>query len=113
VAAGTQNFQHADRPFSSPITRIVIHTTESPYASAIRFFAQGHGQASAAYVIRSSDGAITQMVQEKDIAWHAGNRQYNATSIGIEHEAYIHDCSWYTNAMYESSARLVAYLTRK
>jgi hypothetical protein len=53
------------------------------------------------------------MVHERDIAWHAGNRQYNATSIGIEHEAYVHDCAWYTDAMYESSARLVAYLTRK
>src|SRR5262249_32089613 len=29
VAAGAANFLRADRPFSSPITRIVIHTTES------------------------------------------------------------------------------------
>jgi len=113
VPAGVKNFQPADRPFSSPITRIVIHTTEAPYAAAIRFFSQGRGDASAAYVIRSGDGAITQMVHERDIAWHAGNRQYNATSIGIEHEAYAHNCGWYTNAMYESSARLVASLTRK
>jgi photosystem II stability/assembly factor-like uncharacterized protein len=113
VPADVKNFQPADRPFSSPITRIVIHTTEAPYTAAIRFFSQGRGDASAAYVIRSSDGAITQMVHERDIAWHAGNRQYNATSIGIEHEAYVDNCAWYTNAMYESSARLVAYLTRK
>ncbi|HEY2741608.1 MAG TPA: N-acetylmuramoyl-L-alanine amidase [Gaiellaceae bacterium] len=113
VAASPKNFQRADRPFSSPITRIVIHTTEGPYASAIRSFSHPGQQASAAYVIRSSDGAITQTVPEQDIAWHSGNRQYNATSIGIEHEAFVGNCSWYTNAMYRSSARLVAFLTRK
>src|SRR5262249_46954189 len=26
---------------------------------------------------------------------------------------FVHNCSWYTNAMYRSSARLVAFLTRK
>lgn len=113
IPAGRKSFLRADRPFSSPITRIVIHTTEGPYASAIREFAHAGTRSSAAYVIRSSDGAITQMVHEKDVAWHSGNREYNATSIGIEHEAFVHDCSWYTNAMYRSSARLVAYLTSK
>jgi N-acetyl-anhydromuramyl-L-alanine amidase AmpD/photosystem II stability/assembly factor-like uncharacterized protein len=113
VAASPQNFQRADRPFSSPITRIVIHTTEAPYAAAIRYFAHAGPVASADYVIRSSDGAITQMVHESDIAWHSGNRQYNATSIGIEHEAFVHNCSWYTTAMYRSSARLVAHLADK
>lgn len=113
VAANPRNFQHADRPFSSPITRIVIHTTEGPYASAIHLFAHPGPLASAAYVIRSSDGAITQMVHESDIAWHSGNRQYNATSIGIEHEAFVHDCAWYSTAMYRSSARLVAHLAVK
>jgi N-acetyl-anhydromuramyl-L-alanine amidase AmpD/photosystem II stability/assembly factor-like uncharacterized protein len=113
VPASPANFQRANRPFTSPITRIVIHTTETSYASAIRFFSHPGAEASAHYVIRSSDGAITQMVHERDIAWHAGNSQYNTTSIGIEHEAFVHDCSWYTDAMYQSSARLVAFLTRK
>jgi photosystem II stability/assembly factor-like uncharacterized protein len=113
LAASPKNFQRADRPFSSPITRIVIHTTEAPYAAAIRYFAHAGPVASPAYIVRSSDGAITQMVHERDIAWHAGNRQYNATSIGIEHEAFVGNCSWYTSAMYRSSARLVAQLARK
>lgn len=113
VPASPANFQAANRPFSSLITRIVIHTTETPYATAIRFFSRPGARTSAHYVIRSSDGAITQMVHDKDIAWHSGNAQYNATSIGIEHEAFVHDCSWYTDAMYQSSARLVAFLTRK
>jgi len=113
VAASPKNFERANRPFTSPITRIVIHTTEAPYASVIGGFAHAGPIASANYVIRSSDGAITQMVHEKDIAWHSGNRQYNATSIGIEHEAYVGNCGWYTSAMYRSSARLVAHLALK
>ena len=113
MPASRANYYRANRPFSSPITRIVIHTTESPYAAAIGFFAHSGAHASAHYVIRSSDGAITQMIHDRDIAWHAGNPQYNATSIGIEHEAYVHDCSWYTDAMYQSSARLVAFLVRQ
>ena len=113
VPASPANFQRANRPFTSPITRIVIHTTETSFASAIRFFSHPGAEASAHYVIRSSDGAITQMVDERDIAWHAGNPRYNASSIGIEHEAFVHDCSWFTDAMYQSSARLVAFLARK
>ena len=31
----------------------------------------------------------------------------------IEHEAFVRSCTWYTDAMYRSSARLVAYLVLK
>src|SRR5690606_37754439 len=65
---------------------------------------------SAHYVIRSSDGQITQMVQDNDIAWHAGNSTYNRQSIGIEHEGYVNNASWYTNAMYQASANLTRWL---
>jgi photosystem II stability/assembly factor-like uncharacterized protein len=53
------------------------------------------------------------MLAEKDIGWHAGNSYYNATTIGIEHEAFTSNCSWFTDAMYRGSARLVAYLVLK
>jgi hypothetical protein len=46
------------------------------------------------------------MVREKDIAWHAGNWTYNTQSIGIEHEGWVSDASWYTDAMYRASAAL-------
>ena len=59
---------------------------------------------SAHYVVRSSDGQITQMVAEKDVAWHA--RSANSTSVGIEHEGFIDNPSWFTDAMYRASAAL-------
>lgn len=60
---------------------------------------------------RPSDGDITQMVRDKDIAYHA--REANSYSIGIEHEGYIDNPSWYTDTMYRSSAKLTPYLCDK
>ena len=60
---------------------------------------------SAHYVIRSADGQVTQMVRERDKAWHA--RAANGYTIGIEHEAYGNIWSFFTDEMYRSSADLV------
>jgi len=54
--------------------------------------------------VRSSDGQVTQMVREKNRAWHAGD--YNRRSVGIEHEGYVNNASWFTDQMYRSSAAL-------
>jgi hypothetical protein len=88
------------------ITTIVIHVTQGSYAGTISWFKDPAAQVSAHYVIRSSDGQITQMVAEKDTAWHA--RSANPYAIGIEHEGYIDQPSWFTDAMYRSSAALTA-----
>lgn len=34
----------------------------------------------------------------------------NQTSVGIEHEGYVDDSSWFTPELYDGSARLTAYL---
>jgi hypothetical protein len=113
VPASSAIYNTADRPYGTPITRIVIHETQGSYASTVSWFQNPRAGGSAHFVIRSSDGAITQMVHEKDVAWHSGNRTYNWSSIGIEHEGYVGDCSWNTDAMYRSSAQLVAELAAK
>ncbi len=97
----------------SAIDRIIIHTTEGRYEGAISWFRDPANpyRTSAHYVIRSADGEITQMVREGDTAHHERNN--NARSIGIEHEAFIAQPRWYTLAMYRSSASLVRYLCRK
>ena len=95
-----------------PIEYITIHTIQGTYASAISWFKNPNARVSTHYVIRSSDGQVTQMVCESDKAFHV--RTDNATSIGIEHEGYIADgASWYTDAMYNSSARLVRDLIQR
>ncbi|MEM6802995.1 MAG: CUB domain-containing protein, partial [Bacteroidota bacterium] len=91
---------------------VTIHTIQGSYASAIAWFRNRNARVSAHYIIRASDGQVTQMVCESDKAYHV--RTDNATAIGIEHEGYIEDgAAWYTNAMYESSARLVRDISKR
>ena len=107
AAASPANYTAANRPHDYPIQMIVIHDTEGSYGSAIQEFQNPSTQASAHYVV-SDTGAITQMVREHDIAWHAGNWDYNTRSIGIEHEGFAYTPGWYTTAMYQASAHIAA-----
>jgi N-acetyl-anhydromuramyl-L-alanine amidase AmpD len=90
------------------ISHITIHTTQGSYASSITWLANTAAQASAHYVIRSNDGQITQMVRDADKAWHA--RSANVYTIGIEHEGFVDNPDWYTDALYTSSANLSIHL---
>ncbi|MCS7028982.1 MAG: fibronectin type III domain-containing protein [Bacteroidia bacterium] len=90
---------------SSSVSAIVIHTVQGSYAGCISWFQNPSSNVSAHYVIRSSDGQVTQMVREMHSAWHA--KSANPYTIGIEHEGYVSNPSWYTPAMYNSSAALV------
>ena len=87
------------------VSAVVIHYTEGSYAGCISWFKNCDAEVSAHYVIRSADGQITQMVLEKDKAWHA--RTANGYTIGIEHEAYGNVWEFFTEEMYQSSADLV------
>ena len=110
VPAHPSNYTSANRT-AGQIDTIVIHTMQGYYASAITWFSKPDTHASAHYLIRSKDGQITQMTRNKDIAWHAGHWDTNTRSIGIELEGFVEDGSWYTEAAYQSAARLVNYLT--
>lgn len=88
---------------------IVIHDTESTFASAVSWLKNPKANASAHFVIRSKDGYIKQLVQETDRAWHA--RCWNPYTIGIEHEGYVDRPEFFTETMYKSSAKLVKFLT--
>jgi N-acetyl-anhydromuramyl-L-alanine amidase AmpD len=87
--ADPANYTAANRPYSDLINKIIIHVTQGAWAGALNWFTRPIAQASAHYVVRSSDGFVGQSVREKDIAWHSGNWLYNQTSIGIEHEGYF------------------------
>lgn len=86
------------------VSAITIHTVQGTYAGCISWFQNCNASVSAHYVVRSSDGQITQMVLEEDKAWHVGSE--NPYTIGYEHEGYVDNPSWYTQEMYESSADL-------
>lgn len=111
-----------------PISAIAIHDMEGYYAGSISWFQTcpcpsscpagnpcptsgyrqcGIGASSAHYLIRSSDGQVTQMVLESDRAYHIGSE--NGYTIGIEHEGVcgVNTNTYYSSTMYNSSANLV------
>ncbi|MFG3348248.1 N-acetylmuramoyl-L-alanine amidase [Streptomyces sp. NPDC048018] len=107
AAASRANWRRADRPDDYVIDRVVIHVVQGSYASALKVFKDpGHG-AAAHYVVRK-DGHVAQMIRELDVAFHAGNRDMNERSIGIEHEGFVDRPQDFTPAMYAASARLTA-----
>lgn len=93
------------------VDTIVIHDTEGSYASTLSWFRTPASQVSAHYVVRSSDGAVTQMVAESNRAWHASC--WNSRGLGVEHEGFRSQTGWYTEAMYQSSAKLTAFMANK
>ena len=89
---------------SSAVTHVAEHIAQGSYAGTISWFQNCTASVSAHYVVRSSDGQVTQMVSESDTAWHVAS--HNSYSIGIEHEGYADNCAWYTTAMYNGSSAL-------
>lgn len=99
---------------------IAIHTIQGSYSSAISWFKNRAARVSAHYIVRSFDGQVTQMVCDNDKGIHVKGRNkktnitYNQSGIGIEHEGYIDEgATWYSSAMYESSAALVRDLCKR
>ncbi|MEW6635340.1 MAG: peptidoglycan recognition family protein [Actinomycetota bacterium] len=106
------NYTRSNRERSYNINRIVIHVAQGSFASAINWFQDPRARVSAHYVI-NRNGRVVQCVRNKDIAWHAGNWNYNTHSIGIEHAGYVNNPDWFSKKMYNSSARLAAFLVKK
>jgi N-acetyl-anhydromuramyl-L-alanine amidase AmpD len=133
LAAPAPDYPRAVRFVESPaknagrngttIDRIVIHITDAPTTSStVETFKAPGAQASAHYLV-GPDGEVVQFVPEADISWHAGDRDMNRRSIGIEHVAVKRGGATYgkthypyqppTDTEYCESAALVAYLCDK
>jgi N-acetyl-anhydromuramyl-L-alanine amidase AmpD len=108
VPASEENLSRADRPYDWEIDKVVIHMVQGSYAVALKVFQDPEHGAAAHYVVRAGDGHVAQMIRELDIGHHAGNREYNRRSIGIEHEGFVDRPEGFTDEMYRASARLTA-----
>ncbi|NJP69063.1 N-acetylmuramoyl-L-alanine amidase [Streptomyces sp. ventii] len=107
------NHDKADRPASQRVRYVVVHDMEGYFGPSVDLV-QDPTWASWQYSLRASDGHVAQHVPARDVAWHAGNWYVNAASIGLEHEGFLRaPGTWYTEAMYRASARLVAYLAER
>lgn len=109
------NYDLADRPNDGLDVRyIVIHDTEISYDLTLRVFQNPRTYAATHYVVRAADGHVAQMVDTRNVAWHAGNWYVNGHAIGLEHEGVaIEGATWYSEQMYHASAKLVRYLAQQ
>jgi hypothetical protein len=93
---------------------VVIHDTEVGYDDTVALFQNPLAYVSAHYVLRSSDGQVTEMVQPQNVAWHAGNWWINTHSVGIENEGFaLQGDQWFTPRLYLSLARLTKYTAQR
>ncbi|MEN5074467.1 peptidoglycan recognition family protein [Isoptericola cucumis] len=108
------NHDQADRTGEGgpSIEYIVIHDTETAYEPTVRLV-QDPTYLAWNYTLRSSDGHVANHLEPSDVGWHAGNWYMNMHSIGLEHEGWAGTSGWFTEAMYQTSAELVAYLAEK
>ncbi|MFJ8050689.1 N-acetylmuramoyl-L-alanine amidase [Streptomyces luteogriseus] len=111
--ASRGNYTPSNRPRAHPLHYVIIHVAQTTYSGTLNVFRNPEKKVSAHYVVRSTDGRVAQCVRESDIAWHAGNWDYNTRSIGIEHEGWVDQPGYFTDAMYERSARLTAAICER
>ncbi|MEU5721076.1 peptidoglycan recognition family protein [Micromonospora sp. NPDC047738] len=103
------NYDIGNRPAQQKLEYIIIHDTEGSFRGSVNAV-QDVTYLGWHYTLRSVDGYVAQHIKAKDVGWQAGNWYVNAKSIGVEHEGYAGRGTWYTEAMYRASAKLVRHL---
>ncbi|MEU9760780.1 N-acetylmuramoyl-L-alanine amidase [Streptomyces sp. NPDC047985] len=106
--ASASNYTASNRPSTYRVQYVIIHVAQETFSDTVGIFQNPAKQVSAHYVVRSGDGYVAQCVRERNVAWHAGNWDYNTRSIGIEHEGWVDQPTYFTDAMYKKSALLTA-----
>jgi hypothetical protein len=96
----------------------VLHATVGSLAATLGWFGNPQSGVSAHYVL-SKDGQVYQMVEEEDLAHHAGASRYqgrsdfNCFSIGIEMVNKNDGIDPYPPDQFEAVVELAAYLVQK
>ena len=114
AAAG--NF--GQRPGGAVIDCVVLHATAGSLAGTLAWFANPDSNVSSHYVM-AKNGDVYQMVEEKDMAHHAGSSSFqgrtnfNTFSIGIEIVNLNDSADPYPPEQFESMVDLTLYLVRK
>ena len=106
---------------------VIIHTCESNYAGCWSWLVNSVSQASGHYVVDEDGAEVSQLVRERDRAWHIAalydctlNRRHdcwrndvqsNDFTVGIEHAGFASQAS-FPAAQLDRSAALVCDVTR-
>ncbi|MFI1015961.1 N-acetylmuramoyl-L-alanine amidase [Streptomyces sp. NPDC020965] len=113
LPATTANYTASERPSSYAVDRVVIHVTQETFDDTVKIFQNPARKVSAHYVVRSADGLVAQCVRERNIGWHAGSWGHNTRSVGIEHEGWVDQPGYFTDALYERSAAVTAAICKR
>ncbi|MDD2714335.1 MAG: N-acetylmuramoyl-L-alanine amidase [Candidatus Wallbacteria bacterium] len=115
--AAFTKYNHVDGRSHDIDTWVVHFIYEGTYAGAISYFQDSDAKVSAHFVIRHTDGEISQVVKAADTAWHCGaknGQSNNQRSIGIEHEVTIaHPEWWDSKPMLKGSAKIARHFCDK
>ncbi|HEY0136912.1 MAG TPA: N-acetylmuramoyl-L-alanine amidase [Nannocystis sp.] len=122
------NFSARPAGTTGQIRIVIIHTCEGAYAGCWGWLAQSKSGVSAHYVVKEDGSEITQLVKEKDKAWHIAAKYKkslnggmfgevegssgNNFTVGIEHAGFGSQKSWNPNLI-DQSAKLVCDITRR
>ncbi len=87
------------------ITDVAIHVAQGSFTSALNTLRNttAANPVSSHYLV-GSGGRVVQLVRESDRAWHIGNA--NSYTVGIEHEGFVAQPSYFTEDMYNASTSL-------
>lgn len=105
--AASGNYGTANRT-AGDIRWAIIHTIEGSYETGINVFNDPNSGVSAHYVVGNDSGQITQMVADSDIAYTAGNYDYNTAGVNFEHEGYA--ASGHPDSLYQNAADIVGWV---
>jgi N-acetyl-anhydromuramyl-L-alanine amidase AmpD len=106
-AAGYERAQRAP----GQVQFLVLGSAGSTYEQGVARMADARAFTSAHYLIRGSDGQVTQLVRTGDVALFAGSAALNDLSVGIALDSVgSGGLPHYSEATYASAAALVRYL---
>ena len=121
------NFDQRPTDATGALHMVIIHTCESNYAGCWSWLVNSVSQASAHYVVDEDGAEVSQLVRERDRAWHIAalydctlNRRHdcwrndvqsNDFTVGIEHAGFASQAS-FPAAQLDRSAALVCDVTR-
>ncbi len=86
---------------------IILHTMGGFMTGTIAWFKNPAAKVTAHFLV-STDGVVVQMVPKGDTAWHAGTRDINERSVGIETEDKLKPFGARSSEQNETVAQLVA-----
>jgi N-acetyl-anhydromuramyl-L-alanine amidase AmpD len=121
------NFDQRAADSTGAIHMVIVHTCESNYASCWSWLVNSVSQASAHYVVSEEGSEISQLVLDRNRAWHIAalfdcslNRRHdcwldgvqsNHFTVGVEHAGFASQDS-FPEAQLAASAALVCDVTR-